>query len=61
MLIIYSGTTTEEMLETTSKFAEERMKLYEESLTNSNTALATTKPPIPDIKTHKLILLLFCA
>ena len=34
----------------TSKFAEERMKLYAESLTNSKAALASTKPPTPDIK-----------
>ena len=26
------------------------MKLYEESLTNSKVALASTKPPSPDIK-----------
>ena len=38
------------MSSTISKFAEERMKLYEESLTNSKAAFTSTNLPKQDLK-----------
>ena len=46
----YSGSIIAEKSNTISKFAEERMKLYEESLAKSKAALISTNLPKQDIK-----------